>query len=214
MAHRALVAYERPDDTFSVHYSHSGADRYHLATAITAQTPFGGEEPVDQLRELAAVVRDPNTTGRTLPEPNDDQTEWSEFAPPVDLCPQATAISWDTLLNRTDYLAFEAVYVVTVDWRVNTYQTFWFGLGALTDLGSPPTAGHGLLLALDADDAGRPTPDRWLDGFAAGAKGVLGSLLDRELLSPAAATTLYISRLCGAVPEATERHITRAHPDD
>jgi len=42
MAHRALVAYERPDGRYNMHYSHEGAYELRLATDITAETPFGG----------------------------------------------------------------------------------------------------------------------------------------------------------------------------
>ncbi len=43
MAHRALVAYEREDGQYSLHYSHNGADSLRLTGDITLATPFGGE---------------------------------------------------------------------------------------------------------------------------------------------------------------------------
>lgn len=45
MGHRALIAYERPDSTYNVHYSHWGAIHLRLKRAITEETPFGGDKP-------------------------------------------------------------------------------------------------------------------------------------------------------------------------
>jgi len=43
MGHRALVAYERTDGQYTLHYSHWGAADLKLKYRITAETPFGGE---------------------------------------------------------------------------------------------------------------------------------------------------------------------------
>ena len=42
MGHRALVAYERPGDGYTVRYSHWGARGYRLLESVTASTPLGG----------------------------------------------------------------------------------------------------------------------------------------------------------------------------
>jgi len=60
MGHRALVAYERPDGRYDVHYSHWGAD-LDLGRRITPETPFGrrsGDGPV--------VEPDPRASGLAL----------------------------------------------------------------------------------------------------------------------------------------------------
>jgi hypothetical protein len=41
MGHRALVAYERTDGTYTLHYSHWGAANLKLKHYITAVTTFG-----------------------------------------------------------------------------------------------------------------------------------------------------------------------------
>jgi len=57
MAHRALVAYERPDGRYNLHYSHEGAYELRLATDITAETPFGGTVPsTDQRNRLELML--------------------------------------------------------------------------------------------------------------------------------------------------------------
>lgn len=45
MGHRALVAYERTDSTYNLHYTHWGGSNLRLKHTITDATPFGGEAP-------------------------------------------------------------------------------------------------------------------------------------------------------------------------
>ncbi|WP_332898050.1 DUF6735 family protein [Haladaptatus sp. CMSO5] len=47
MGHRALVAYEQPDGTHTLHYSQWGALGFRLVEAITEATPFGPQEAVE-----------------------------------------------------------------------------------------------------------------------------------------------------------------------
>ena len=44
MGHRALVAYERTDEQYTLHYSHWGAASLKLKHRISAESPFGGED--------------------------------------------------------------------------------------------------------------------------------------------------------------------------
>ena len=44
MSDRALVAYERPDGRYVLHYAHWGASD-GLAERLTPATPFGGADP-------------------------------------------------------------------------------------------------------------------------------------------------------------------------
>ena len=44
MGHRALVAYERTDGQYTLHYSHWGASNLKLKHLISAETPFGGDD--------------------------------------------------------------------------------------------------------------------------------------------------------------------------
>ena len=43
MGHRALVAYERTDGQYTLHYSHWGAANLKLNHRISAESPFGGD---------------------------------------------------------------------------------------------------------------------------------------------------------------------------
>jgi hypothetical protein len=44
MGHCALVAYERTDGQYTLHYSHWGAANLKLKHRISAESPFGGED--------------------------------------------------------------------------------------------------------------------------------------------------------------------------
>jgi len=44
MGHRALVAYERTDGQYTLHYTHWGAADLKMKYRITAETPFGGDD--------------------------------------------------------------------------------------------------------------------------------------------------------------------------
>ncbi len=76
MGHRALVAYERTDGLYTLHYSHWGGADLKLKHRITAETPFGGENTDSKwakqlLAELAdgleAVVVDGYLVGEDRP---------------------------------------------------------------------------------------------------------------------------------------------------
>ena len=64
MGHRALVAYERADARFDVHYSHWGAAGLRLARSIDPETPFGDgiagasvdAEPIAEGVDLETIV--------------------------------------------------------------------------------------------------------------------------------------------------------------
>ncbi|WP_368407959.1 DUF6735 family protein [Halorussus salinus] len=45
MGYRALIAYERPDASYTLHYSHNGALNYQLNHQLTPEPPFGGDHP-------------------------------------------------------------------------------------------------------------------------------------------------------------------------
>ena len=73
MGHRALVAYERTDGQYTLHYSHWGAASLKLKHCITAETPFGGEDTDSKwakqlLAELADGLEADAVDGETVPE--------------------------------------------------------------------------------------------------------------------------------------------------
>ena len=80
MGHRALVAYERTDGQYTLHYSHWGAANLKLKHRISAESPFGGDDdllsedrdsfdfdapqsntPTHEIQARDAWLRDPNS---------------------------------------------------------------------------------------------------------------------------------------------------------
>ena len=100
MGHRALVAYERDRDRYDLHYSHWGAHRWHLATAITPEQPYG--RPASE------------GSGKTTA---------------VDPAPLATGCSFDEVLaEHLDFQQYEACYRVTESFAVEPWLVCWFGI--------------------------------------------------------------------------------------
>lgn len=63
MGHRALVAYEQPDGTYTLHYSQWGALGFRLVDALTENAPFGPQEAVEPApRETGLALADILTT--------------------------------------------------------------------------------------------------------------------------------------------------------
>ena len=59
MGHRALVAYERTDGQYTLHYSHWGASNLKLKHRISAESPFGGEDTDSKwAKQLLAELAD------------------------------------------------------------------------------------------------------------------------------------------------------------
>ena len=66
MGHRALVAYERTNGQYTLHYSHWGAANLKLKHRITAETPFGGEGTDSTwAKQLLAELADGLETARS-----------------------------------------------------------------------------------------------------------------------------------------------------
>ena len=59
MGHRALVAYERTDGQYTLHYSHWGAANLKLKRRISAESPFGGDDTDSKwAKQLLAELAD------------------------------------------------------------------------------------------------------------------------------------------------------------
>jgi hypothetical protein len=146
MGHRALVAYERPDGRYSVHYSHWGGYRAELAAQITPETPFGSEnmEPdylTALLQALDAATDDAEITG-VVTEAQPDT--------PVRPRPSGVANSLADFAEKyVDYLMHECVYVVDADFTVTAYDT------PQLHTAGPETIGMGALVEC--------TPETWGD---------------------------------------------------
>lgn len=149
MAHRALVAYERPDGDYDLHDSRWGGTDLSLARRITAETPFGGPGGV---------------RARRGPSP--------EAGPrPVERRPSAVALDFDGVLDAVEVRRHEALYVADEDYAVTAYLPLWFGLP-----GVAPDVTAGALVAVDPDGGphGGPRIRRW---FRA-TKGVVADAVD------------------------------------
>jgi hypothetical protein len=98
---RALVAYERTNGRYDLHYAHWGAHEWHLATALAAIRPDGPAEPTANTDHPAGVDPAPLATDRA-------------FA--------------DLLETNVDWQTYDACYVVAADGAVQPYLLAWFGL--------------------------------------------------------------------------------------
>jgi len=162
VAHRALVAYERPDGDYDLHRSRWGGTDCSLARRITEGTPFGGPG-------AARTRRSPGPTpGSALPPEADDR--------PVETRPAAVELDFAGVLDAVDLREHEALFVVASDYTVTAYLPLWFGLP-----GVAPDVRAGALVAADPEGGphGGPRLRRW---FRA-TKGVVADLTERGALT-------------------------------
>ncbi|WP_135819921.1 DUF6735 family protein [Halostella litorea] len=160
MAHRALVAYERPDGDYDLHRSRWGGADLSLARRITARTPFGGPG-------AAWTGRSPTPPAELPPEAG---------SRPVETRPTAVGLDFDDVVAAVNPREHEALFVVAPDYDVTAYLPLWFGLP-----GVAPDVTAGALVAADPDGGpyGGPRLRRW---FRA-TKGVVADLTARGALT-------------------------------
>jgi hypothetical protein len=181
MGHRALIAYERPDSLYNIHYTHWGGLHLRLKHEITQETPFGGEQSDENSQRLfGALIEayDDETVSRVVGEAGVTPTQ-------IDHDPLALAISLESVLTEyLDYLHHEALYVVERDFEVTAYRTHWFGLQYdCQRISGEPTVGNGALRTVRWYN-GEPVGDGYVQGEFRALKRVAGDLCDRELFSP------------------------------
>lgn len=185
MGQRALVAYERNDGGYDLHYSHWGAERFALVWSITPRTPFGGDGNTERNRGLhdrLAADCDVEASGGYLADAPDTA---------VDPHPVATGLGFDAILAEyLDFEGYEAFYVVTAGYEVRAYLPVSFGRTKAGDAADARPRGA-LLGVRDATDA------TYLRGWFRGTEEVLGELVDRGVLSEREA----LERLVRAVVE-------------
>jgi len=110
MGHRALVAYERTDGQYTLHYSHWGAANLKLKHRISAETPFGGDDTDSKwakqlLAELADGLEADAVDGYLAGEDRPSTV--------VEPKPRATGLTLDEIVaDHLDYLHHEAFFVV------------------------------------------------------------------------------------------------------
>jgi len=180
MGHRALIAYERPDSTYNLHYSHWGAMHLRLKRDIAEETPFGRESPDERLQSVFEELREAETDAELdallngLEYPNQ----------PVDIEPWDLGCTLEAIISeRLDFLHHEAFYVVDLDFEVTAYRTHWFGLqydASLVD--ESPTIGNGALRTVRWYD-GKPVGDGFAQGEFRALKDITGELIDQGVLT-------------------------------
>lgn len=180
MGHRALIAYERPDSTYNLHYSHWGAQNLRLKTAITEATPFGGDDRDGMLQTIHRRLHEA-TSGRAVGR----ILKTHEFrSRQVDIEPWALGHTIDEIIeDHLDFLHHEAFYVVDNDFQVTAYRTHWFGLQYdCHTVDDAPTVGNGALRTVRWYE-GDPVGDGHAQGEFRGLKDTVGDLLDRGVFT-------------------------------
>ena len=179
MGHRALVAYERIDGNYNLHYSHWGGCDLRLKHTITEATPFGGECPTEHAHQaFDALVRG-----------EDVHTVLNEYgrlgSADVDLEPRAVDVTIDEVINEwLDFLQHEAFYVVDTDLEVTAYRTLWFGLCYESDvIQESAFVGNGALRTVRWYQ-GEPVGDGYTRGEFAGIKRTVADMVDRGVFTP------------------------------
>jgi hypothetical protein len=172
MSDRALVAYERPDGRYNVHYAHWGATD-GLADRLAPATPFGGPDPRAEwaaglLRDLL-VAGDAEAVRAASRAPEDAPTA-------VDPAPLAVAVPREALPGHVAFGTHEALVLVDRSFRATAYVAVPFDLAPVADALSgarvDPDAG-GALVPVDVGTSVGALRER-----AAGARAALGAAID------------------------------------
>ena len=185
MGHRALVAYERTDRQYTLHYSHWGAASLKLKHRISAETPFGGEDTDSKwakqlLAELADGLEADAVDGYLA-----DENRPSTVVEPK---PRATGLTLEEIIaDYLDYLHHEAFYVVSPTFEVTAYRTLWFGLQYDSEtVDHDETVGNGALATVRWHD-GKPVGDGHLKGQFRALKDVVGDMVNKGVFTQSTA---------------------------
>lgn len=177
MGHRALVAYERPDGLYNLHYAHNGGLHLRLKQDITSSTPFGGAEATDARPVFDSLLALTDADEIDVASHVSDQDRPTT---PVTLTPEAMGLTKEEILSeQLNYAENEAFYVVSSAFDVTAYRTHWFGLHNVADaVEDSPLFGNGALRTVRWYD-GEPVGDGFTQGEFKALKRVAGDLLDR-----------------------------------
>ena len=180
MGHRALVAYERRDGQYNLHYTHWGACNLRLKQTIATETPYGGDDPE---AKWPRDVHEKLTNGGSVADVQ-EQYELENTRRDVEVIPQTIGVTFDTAItDHLNYLSHEALYVVSSDFEVTAYRTHWFGLQYESkSVTAGETVGNGALRTVRWYDS-EPVGDGFVQGEFQGLKAVVGDLVDRGVFS-------------------------------
>jgi hypothetical protein len=171
MSDRALVAYERPDGRYNLHYVHHADD--DLADRLQPATPFAGVDPraewaASVLRDLLTAV-DVGAVRAASRVPDDAATA-------VDPAPLAVAVPLEALPDRVAFGHHEALFLVSRSFDSTAYVAVPFDLAPVADTLAgtriDPDAG-GALVPVDAGTSVAALRER-----ATGARAALGAAVD------------------------------------
>ncbi|MCU4927097.1 hypothetical protein OB905_14105 [Halobacteria archaeon AArc-dxtr1] len=192
MGHRALIAYERPNGKYNIHYSHNGGLHLRLKCELTPETPFGEESGSDDVHEYFAELLDMEN-GTNL-DSNLSFDNLSRTA--VELDPLACNVPFeDLLMAHLDFLHYEALYVVNPDFDISAYRTLWFGLEYdCESITESQSVGNGALRTVRWHD-GKPINDGYIQGEFGALKSIVGDLIDRDVFSVTEATEYMTEKL-------------------
>jgi len=190
MGYRALIAYERPDASYSLHYSHNGALDYQLKHQLTTETPFGGDQPSEWTHDqYEALQSSTETTADAYAVDRQSQT-------PINPDPIVVGVSLDEAYSEyLDYLHHEAFYVVSRDFEVTAYRTRWLGLEYDAEaVKSSETTGNGVLQSVSWRD-GELLHEEYSHGQFQALKDVVGDRVDDGEFTPGEARAYIIEKL-------------------
>ena len=181
MGHRALVAYERTDSTYNLHYTHWGGCNLRLKQTITPKTPYGTAESTT---EWLGDVHEALTSGTPVPTVSDTFELEEGIRTDVDVLPQVTGVTFaEAISAHLNYLSHEAFYVVSPSFEVTAYRTHWFGLQYEAEsVSGDPTIGNGALRTVRWYD-GEPVGDGYACGEFSALKATVGDLIDQDIFT-------------------------------
>jgi len=208
MGHRALIAYERPDSTYNLHYTHWGGMHLRLKQEISRETPFGGEQPTEPSQSIYTQLLDAMTESAIR-----DALDGRESPSlPVDIDPWATRLTLDEIIcEHLDFLHHEAFYVVDCNFEVTAYRTHWFGLQYdCAAVSEAPTVGNGALRTVRWYD-GKPVGDGFAQGEFRALKAVAGDLIERGTFTHGEAIEYIEQKLDEWVGDEQELIVRRPH---
>jgi len=185
MGHRALVAYERTDGQYTLHYSHWGAANLKLKHRISAESPFGGDDTDSKwAKQLLAELAD----GLEADAVDGYLTDGDRPSTVVEPKPRATGLTLDEIVaDHLDYLHHEAFFVVSTTFEVTAYRTLWFGLQYDSEtVEQGETVGNGALATVRWYD-GEPVGDGHLQGQFRALKDVVGDMVDKGVFTQSTA---------------------------
>ena len=173
MGYRALIAYERPDASYTLHYSHNGALDYRLKHQLTTETPFGGDQPSEWAHDQYEALQS-RTKTTAVADAVDRQSQT-----PVNPDPIAVGVPLDEVHSEyLDYLHHEAFYVVSQGFEVTAYHTRWLGLEYDCEaVESSETTGNGVLQSVSWRN-GEPRHEEYSHGQFQALKDVVGDRVD------------------------------------